>query len=296
MRIAVSRRLLLGLLSRTLQNSGNAIFARYVHNRTFSKRKSLYDVLDVPHTATQDEIKAAYYELSLKYHPDMNKGDETQHMFQELTNAYNVLRNLTSRREYDKEIGTYFTMRSTKKSKVGEKVLRLTDEMLEIDMKGIRQSRVFLSTIATLSTIMGIPVRLLNVSVSDGGLRSHDMRVLQLLRQICGGTLAASTGLSMVTFVPGDLLGGNFSAEAGRLGDLSHLVASVLPCYPFAPVPEYSKFNRLHLKGSTHPYRRSIHADYIQSVSIHICTCHEAILMMYSARSLTEEASKAKCI
>lgn len=65
---------------------------------------------------------------------------------------------------------------------------------------------------------MSTPVRLLNVSVSDGGIQSHDMRVLQLLRQICGGTLAANTGLSMVTFVPGDLLGGNFSAEAGRLG------------------------------------------------------------------------------
>ena len=65
---------------------------------------------------------------------------------------------------------------------------------------------------------MGMPVRLMNVSVSDGGIQSHDMRVLQLLRQICGGTLAASTGLSMVTFVPGDLLPGNFSAEAGRLG------------------------------------------------------------------------------
>lgn len=74
---------------------------------------------------------------------------------------------------------------------------------------------------------MGIPVRLLNVSVSDGGLQSHDMRVLQLLRQICGGTLAASTGLSMVTFVPGDLLGGNFSAEAGRLGCVALLLLNL---------------------------------------------------------------------
>ena len=57
----------------------------------------------------------------------------------ELTNAYNVLRNLTTRREYDKEIGTYFTMRSTNVKQTEKKVLRLTDEMLEIDMKGIRQ-------------------------------------------------------------------------------------------------------------------------------------------------------------
>ena len=72
------------LLSLALRNSTNVIFKRYVHSRTFSKRKSLYDVVDVSHTATQDEIKAAYYELSLKYHPDMNKSDEAQHMFQGL--------------------------------------------------------------------------------------------------------------------------------------------------------------------------------------------------------------------
>ena len=60
-------------------------------------------------------------------------------LFSEITNAYNVLRNLTSRRDYDKEIGTYFTMRGAKKKESGEKVLRLTDEMLEIDMRGIKQ-------------------------------------------------------------------------------------------------------------------------------------------------------------
>ena len=74
-----------------------------------------------------------------------NKKDEFMHIyhtflpFSEITNAYNVLRNLTSRRDYDKEIGTYFTMRGTKKKESGEKVLRLTDEMLEIDMRGIKQ-------------------------------------------------------------------------------------------------------------------------------------------------------------
>ena len=57
------------------------ITARCLHGRTLSKRRSLYDVLDVSHSATQAEIKAAYYELSLKYHPDVNKSEEAQHMF-----------------------------------------------------------------------------------------------------------------------------------------------------------------------------------------------------------------------
>ena len=54
-----------------------------------------------------------------------------------------MLSNLNSRREYDKEIGAYFTMRSVKKKEAGEKMLRLTDEMLEIDMNGTRQVTVF---------------------------------------------------------------------------------------------------------------------------------------------------------
>ena len=54
-----------------------------------------------------------------------------------------MLSNLNSRREYDKEIGAYFTMRSVKKKEAGEKMLRLTDEMLEIDMNGTREVIVF---------------------------------------------------------------------------------------------------------------------------------------------------------
>ena len=80
------------------------------------------------------------------------------------------------------------------------------------------QSGIFPSTIATLSSVVGVPVRLTNVSVPNSGLQPHDMRVLQLLRMICNGTLAANTGLSTVTYIPGELLSGHFSAEAGRLG------------------------------------------------------------------------------
>jgi len=65
---------------------------------------------------------------------------------------------------------------------------------------------------------MSVPVRMTNVAITKGGVQSHDMRVLQLLRTICNGTLAANIGLSTVTYIPGELLSGNFSAEAGRLG------------------------------------------------------------------------------
>ena len=64
--------------------SWTGIFSRSAHSRIVSKKRSLYDVLDIPLSATQAEIKAAYYELSLKYHPDVNKTLEAQQMFRGL--------------------------------------------------------------------------------------------------------------------------------------------------------------------------------------------------------------------
>ena len=48
---------------------------------------------------------------------------------------------------------------------------------------------------------------------------------------------------------------------------LNLLVTSALLCCPFLPIPEYTRFNRLHIKGSTHSYKAVINADYIQNVS-----------------------------
>ena len=84
---------------------------------------------------------------------------------------------------------------------------------------------------------MGVPVRLTNVSVPNGGLQSHDMRVLQLLRMICNGTLAANTGLSTVTYIPGELLSGHFSAEAGRLGYVAISAYKFLCLIPYISLP-----------------------------------------------------------
>ncbi|XP_072496316.1 dnaJ homolog subfamily C member 30, mitochondrial [Notamacropus eugenii] len=66
-------------------------------------RTALYDLLDVPVTATQAQIKAAYYRQSFLYHPDRNSGSaEATERFTRISQAYLVLSSTALRRQYDR--------------------------------------------------------------------------------------------------------------------------------------------------------------------------------------------------
>ena len=61
-----------------------------------------YKVLGVSPNASDDEIKAAYRQLAKKYHPDMNKDDESAaQKFKEVNEAYQVLSDDKKRAQYD---------------------------------------------------------------------------------------------------------------------------------------------------------------------------------------------------
>src|SRR3989339_393464 len=64
--------------------------------------KDLYEVLGVPKTATDAEIKKAYRRLAQKYHPDLNKSDKSaEARFKEVNQAYEVLSDKQKRGQYD---------------------------------------------------------------------------------------------------------------------------------------------------------------------------------------------------
>jgi DnaJ-related protein SCJ1 len=64
--------------------------------------KDFYKILGVPRDASQQQIKKAYRQLSLTYHPDKHKGDEEKkNKFEEISNAYEVLSDEEKRRTYD---------------------------------------------------------------------------------------------------------------------------------------------------------------------------------------------------
>ncbi|CAH8848751.1 unnamed protein product [Trichobilharzia szidati] len=65
--------------------------------------KDYYSILGVSKTASQSEIKKAYYQLAKKYHPDVNKNDKTAaQKFQEVSEAYEVLGDENKRSQYDR--------------------------------------------------------------------------------------------------------------------------------------------------------------------------------------------------
>lgn len=93
----------LGTLQATNTNStANPLVRTFSRTSYLAKSASYYDDLEIPRTATQSEIKSAYYTLSKIYHPDKNKTEAAKTKFRRITDAYEILGNFRTRRLYDK--------------------------------------------------------------------------------------------------------------------------------------------------------------------------------------------------
>jgi curved DNA-binding protein CbpA len=69
---------------------------------------NLYKVLEVSNTASQAEIKTRFRNLALKYHPDRNKNsEESKQKFMQIVEAYEILSDQQSRKNYDSNIYYY---------------------------------------------------------------------------------------------------------------------------------------------------------------------------------------------
>ena len=65
-------------------------------------QRDFYQVLNVSKQATESDLKKAYRQLAMKYHPDRNEGDsKAESKFKDISEAYAVLSDKKKRREYD---------------------------------------------------------------------------------------------------------------------------------------------------------------------------------------------------
>jgi tetratricopeptide (TPR) repeat protein len=84
---------------------------------------TFYQMLDIPKTATEEEIKKAYFQRARSFHPDRFERKlaaeykaQIDEVFDGITNAYRVLSNKEARRVYDAKSGSAVTQEDAQDS------------------------------------------------------------------------------------------------------------------------------------------------------------------------------------
>ncbi|MBN1662897.1 MAG: J domain-containing protein [Deltaproteobacteria bacterium] len=64
--------------------------------------KDYYEILEIPRNADEKDMKKAYRQLALKYHPDRNPGNkDAENRFKDISEAYSILIDPKKREQYD---------------------------------------------------------------------------------------------------------------------------------------------------------------------------------------------------
>lgn len=66
------------------------------------RKRDYYEVLDLPRSASEDDIRRAYRSLAKKYHPDVNDHPQAEDRFKEINEAYAVLSDGERKAAYDR--------------------------------------------------------------------------------------------------------------------------------------------------------------------------------------------------
>lgn len=108
-------------------------------------KRTLYEVLDVEESASEDEIKKAYRTKAKDTHPDKNNGREDD--FIEVAKAYAVLADKSSRRRYDE---TGDTGEKSEQGNVTSGAIALIQELLQSLISSAGEDVVYVDIVAEM--------------------------------------------------------------------------------------------------------------------------------------------------
>ena len=106
--------------------------------------KDYYKILEIPPHASAQEIKAAYRNMSIKWHPDRNPNQDVTGIMQNINEAYAILKDEVKRARYDREYQqfkeqTYQSYATSQNCSEEESSYDIQDETLKEDIAAARK-------------------------------------------------------------------------------------------------------------------------------------------------------------
>lgn len=83
--------------------------------------KNYYEILEVSQNALDSEIRARYFDLAKKYHPDVNKETDAANLFKDINEAYATLSDSLRRADYDQRLEGVFIRKKEEEKKEATK-------------------------------------------------------------------------------------------------------------------------------------------------------------------------------
>ncbi|KAJ8974672.1 hypothetical protein NQ317_018510 [Molorchus minor] len=136
-------------------------------------------------------------------------------------------------------------------------------EIFELDGSYLEGGGQILRIAITLSAVKKVPIRIKNIrgGRSKPGLMEQHLRGIELVRDMCTAEVkGAELGSTEVEFHPGEIKGGDFTAQVKTAGSISLLLQVALPCALFATAP-----CTLTLRGGTNA-EMAPQVDYVTEV------------------------------
>lgn len=98
--------------------------------------KDYYKILNITCPSSADEIKTAYRQQAMRWHPDRNPGRDTTSEMQEVVEAYYVLGNPERKARYDAE---YCLYQAAHTQRTASSDYQVHDQYVRQDMASARQ-------------------------------------------------------------------------------------------------------------------------------------------------------------